>query len=295
MSESPSFLRPARKLESGSQSGAVKLQRRISFDLSNNPKNVNSKGASFNRPERKVINTSLQSLDHKSSKPATNTISNQREVTKLLHDPQSLHGGSVSRATAISYNLNISCQKPESPQVTRTPLHEVEKKPCTVSSTSVKTENHSSPSHRLSNTSARNAFQRRSRSLDNTGPQRMFRFGPEVPLVHIKESLTDSSSLIRSRYLQDSLEAIQARQKPRIECREGQACRDLLSKCVRANSQIKTVSLQPKQVNNQSLSQPLQKPRISPVKMAQIVHKVIMAGTGGVGKSAITLQFMYEE
>ncbi|EFP10460.1 CRE-RAL-1 protein [Caenorhabditis remanei] len=27
----------------------------------------------------------------------------------------------------------------------------------------------------------------------------------------------------------------------------------------------------------------------------QVVHKVIMVGTGGVGKSALTLQFMYDE
>ncbi|KAK6028587.1 Ras family protein, partial [Ostertagia ostertagi] len=29
--------------------------------------------------------------------------------------------------------------------------------------------------------------------------------------------------------------------------------------------------------------------------VAPVVHKVIMVGTGGVGKSALTLQFMYDE
>lgn len=28
---------------------------------------------------------------------------------------------------------------------------------------------------------------------------------------------------------------------------------------------------------------------------AQALHKVIMVGSGGVGKSALTLQFMYDE
>lgn len=27
----------------------------------------------------------------------------------------------------------------------------------------------------------------------------------------------------------------------------------------------------------------------------QVIHKVIMVGSGGVGKSALTLQFMYDE
>jgi len=28
---------------------------------------------------------------------------------------------------------------------------------------------------------------------------------------------------------------------------------------------------------------------------ASVIHKVIMVGSGGVGKSALTLQFMYDE
>jgi len=29
--------------------------------------------------------------------------------------------------------------------------------------------------------------------------------------------------------------------------------------------------------------------------VASVIHKVIMVGSGGVGKSALTLQFMYDE
>jgi len=29
--------------------------------------------------------------------------------------------------------------------------------------------------------------------------------------------------------------------------------------------------------------------------LASVIHKVIMVGSGGVGKSALTLQFMYDE
>ncbi|OTF83718.1 hypothetical protein BLA29_010128, partial [Euroglyphus maynei] len=53
------------------------------------------------------------------------------------------------------------------------------------------------------------------------------------------------------------------------------------------NNPIKSSTVHP--VNTNPLSTSVQTQQPTPV------HKVIMVGSGGVGKSALTLQFMYDE